>query len=310
MLQISRSGHRLRLVERWYHGNLFQELMKCDLSSIIYGKEKLEWPERIEMAIDIARGMNYLHSCKPIMIHRFDSSSFPFKPIHRDLKSNNLLLDESRRIKISGFPSFARMWPLSDFGTAITKEKMGTEMAGTGKPVFFWIQFHKPLGWALRDSEEKSQTKRRTYFRKCCRTELLLIGQIWCCPLGALSEEGSLGYPHEYPGFNNYRCFIEIFRLSQESDMLASDCYCQMPQKAVPTPFWTWSKIAGAPNVPHSRHSWVNCEKYTLHKERTLWAPRTSKETKKITCRISSRIFSMSCCNIDHKYLASNMWLF
>ena len=45
---------------------------------------------RLQMALDIARGMNYLHSCKP--------------PIaHRDLKSPNLLVDRDMTVKVCDF---------------------------------------------------------------------------------------------------------------------------------------------------------------------------------------------------------------
>lgn len=47
----------------------------------------------MKMATDTARGMNYLHSCKPPIIHR-------------DLKSPNLLVDKDFTIK-------ARMHKLS-----------------------------------------------------------------------------------------------------------------------------------------------------------------------------------------------------
>ena len=51
---------------------------------------ELSWKERRQLALDTARGMNYLHE-KPTPI------------LHRDLKSLNLLLDQSRRVKLADF---------------------------------------------------------------------------------------------------------------------------------------------------------------------------------------------------------------
>lgn len=82
------------------------ELMKGDLTSLLLGKEKLEWKERIEMATDIARGMNYLHCMEEVLVHR-------------DLKSGNTLVDEHLRVKIS------------DFGSIIRKKELDTTIVGT-----------------------------------------------------------------------------------------------------------------------------------------------------------------------------------
>lgn len=46
----------------------------------------LEEKHKVRMAMDIARGMNYLHSCRPPVIHR-------------DLKSPNLLVDKDFTVK-------------------------------------------------------------------------------------------------------------------------------------------------------------------------------------------------------------------
>ncbi|GJR45981.1 PAC motif-containing protein [Tanacetum coccineum] len=51
---------------------------------------RLDWKRRLHMAVDIARGMNYLHSCHPPIVHR-------------DLKSSNLLVDKNWTVKVGDF---------------------------------------------------------------------------------------------------------------------------------------------------------------------------------------------------------------
>jgi len=51
---------------------------------------ELSWEDRRQLALDTAKGMNYLHD-RPTPI------------LHRDLKSLNLLLDESKRVKLADF---------------------------------------------------------------------------------------------------------------------------------------------------------------------------------------------------------------
>ncbi|XP_024545123.1 dual specificity protein kinase shkD-like [Selaginella moellendorffii] len=50
----------------------------------------LDLRRRLRMALDIARGMNYLHHCKPPIVHR-------------DLKSSNLLVDKDWTVKVGDF---------------------------------------------------------------------------------------------------------------------------------------------------------------------------------------------------------------
>ncbi|XP_052736772.1 putative leucine-rich repeat receptor-like serine/threonine-protein kinase At2g19230 isoform X3 [Vigna angularis] len=69
-------------------GNLQEHLSACfvEKSSSVLG-----WKERVEIALDAASGLDYLHNgCKPPIIHR-------------DLKGSNILLDENMRAKISDF---------------------------------------------------------------------------------------------------------------------------------------------------------------------------------------------------------------
>eukprot|EP01116_Phalansterium_solitarium_P008208 TRINITY_DN2170_c0_g1_i1.p1 TRINITY_DN2170_c0_g1~~TRINITY_DN2170_c0_g1_i1.p1 ORF type:complete len:192 (+),score=42.35 TRINITY_DN2170_c0_g1_i1:257-832(+) len=70
----------------------------------------LSWSLIIRIAMDVARGMNYLHKCTPIIIHR-------------DLKSHNLLVDETFKVKVC------------DFGLArLLGQQTDKEMTSCGTP--------------------------------------------------------------------------------------------------------------------------------------------------------------------------------
>ena len=60
----------------------------------------LDDKRRLRMALDVARGMNYLHSCRPPIVHR-------------DLKSPNLLVDKDWTCKVplwQSIPSAVHAW--------------------------------------------------------------------------------------------------------------------------------------------------------------------------------------------------------
>ena len=72
------------------HG-LVTELMSCSLHDRIHDTEfELPVAKLAPMALDIGRGMAYLHSREPPVLHR-------------DLKSANILVDSALRLKITDF---------------------------------------------------------------------------------------------------------------------------------------------------------------------------------------------------------------
>jgi len=72
---------------------------------------KIDWKLKMRLAIDAARGMDYLHSCQPPIIHR-------------DLKNSNLLIDKKWRCKVA------------DFGISRIKPSRTQTMTLVGTPAY------------------------------------------------------------------------------------------------------------------------------------------------------------------------------
>ncbi|CAA3017809.1 Tyrosine kinase [Olea europaea subsp. europaea] len=100
-------------------GSLFRLLQR--------NTSKIDWRRRINMALDIARGVNYLHHFNPPIVHR-------------DLKSSNLLVDKNWAVKVG------------DFGLSRLKhETYLTTKTGKGTP-----QWMAPEVLRNEPSDEKS----------------------------------------------------------------------------------------------------------------------------------------------------------
>ncbi|KAJ8553457.1 hypothetical protein K7X08_024135 [Anisodus acutangulus] len=78
---------------------------------------QLDERRRLRMALDAARGMNYLHNCTPVIVHR-------------DLKSPNLLVDKNWVVKVCdfGLSKMKHSTFLSSRSTAGTAEWMAPEV--------------------------------------------------------------------------------------------------------------------------------------------------------------------------------------
>lgn len=108
---------RVLIYEFVPNGNLDQHLHESQWNV-------LDWPKRMKIAIGAARGLAYLHEgCNP-------------KIIHRDIKSSNILLDDSYEAQVADF-GLARL--TDDTNTHVSTRVMGTfgymapEYATSGK---------------------------------------------------------------------------------------------------------------------------------------------------------------------------------
>ncbi|XP_062170272.1 calcium/calmodulin-regulated receptor-like kinase 1 [Alnus glutinosa] len=79
--------------EKGQHMLIYVYMSKGSLASHLYSEkhEPLGWDLRVDIALDVARGLEYLH----------DGAVPPV--IHRDIKSSNILLDQSMRARVADF---------------------------------------------------------------------------------------------------------------------------------------------------------------------------------------------------------------
>ncbi|KAL3366592.1 hypothetical protein AABB24_011341 [Solanum stoloniferum] len=106
---VTRSPHLSIVTEFLHRGSLYRLIHRPN--------HQLDERRRLRMALDAARGMNYLHNCTPMIVHR-------------DLKSPNLLVDKNWVVKVCDF-GLSRMKHstfLSSRSTAGTAEWMAPEV--------------------------------------------------------------------------------------------------------------------------------------------------------------------------------------
>ena len=78
------------------------------------GGRTLRWRQRVQVAFDVADGLNYLHN-------------YTNPPcVHKNLKSSNVLLDADLRAKVSSF-GLARAVTAADGGAQLTRHVVGTQ---------------------------------------------------------------------------------------------------------------------------------------------------------------------------------------
>ncbi|CAK8563469.1 unnamed protein product [Lathyrus sativus] len=103
---IDKGNERILITEFVPNGTLREHL------DGLFGKI-LDFNQRLEIAIDVAHGLTYLHLYAEKQI------------IHRDVKSSNILLTERMRAKVADF-GFAKLGPVSNDHTHISTKVKGT----------------------------------------------------------------------------------------------------------------------------------------------------------------------------------------
>ena len=136
----------LSIVTEFLHrGSLFKLLHKAQPPAIKAAMNAES--RRLRMALDVAKGMHYLHSCTPVIVHR-------------DLKSPNLLVDKHWVVKVCDF-GLSRMKNhtfLSSKSNAGTPEWMAPEVLRNEPSdeksdvfsfgVIFWELLTQQIPWA------------------------------------------------------------------------------------------------------------------------------------------------------------------
>ncbi|KAL2904446.1 hypothetical protein RDABS01_003156 [Bienertia sinuspersici] len=92
---------------------VYEYLQNKSLDKVLFGDSNLElnWAQRFEVCLGVARGLTYLHQESRLRI------------VHRDVKSSNILLDSDLNPKISDF-GLAKLYDDK-------KTHMSTGVAGT-----------------------------------------------------------------------------------------------------------------------------------------------------------------------------------
>jgi hypothetical protein len=101
-------SERLLVYEFMAHGSLYQHLHGKDPNL----KRRLNWARRVTIAVQAARGIEYLHGYACPLV------------IHRDIKSSNILIDEDHNARVADF-CLPILGP-ADSGTPLSELPAGT----------------------------------------------------------------------------------------------------------------------------------------------------------------------------------------
>ncbi|KAL0307965.1 UNVERIFIED_CONTAM: Serine/threonine-protein kinase STY13 [Sesamum angustifolium] len=124
-------------------------------------RKKLAFKVVVQMALDLARGLSYLHSQKIV---------------HRDVKTENMLLDKTRTVKIA------------DFGVARVEASNPNDMTGRQEPLVTWLRRYVVWSWILNSRSSCTflhiVLNGNPYNRKCDVYSFgICLWEIYCCDM-------------------------------------------------------------------------------------------------------------------------------
>ncbi|KAJ0106026.1 hypothetical protein Patl1_18104 [Pistacia atlantica] len=105
----SSDNHFYLIYEYVQHGSLNEHLH----DPLLKGRSPLSWIERVHIAVDAARGIEYIH----------DHTKARY--VHRDIKTSNILLDQGHRAKVADF-GLARLVERSNEEDFVATRLVGT----------------------------------------------------------------------------------------------------------------------------------------------------------------------------------------
>ncbi|XVF34100.1 hypothetical protein REPUB_Repub18cG0028300 [Reevesia pubescens] len=188
--------------EKGQHILVYVYMSKGSLASHLYSEnhEPLSWNLRVYIALDVARGLEYLH----------DGAVPPV--IHRDIKSSNILLDQSMRARVA------------DFG--LSREEMVNKHAANIRGTFGYLD---PEYISTRSFTKKSDV----YSYGVLLFELIagrnpLQGLMEYVELAAMSTEGKVGW--EEIADSRLDGKFDVQELNEVA-VLAYKCVSRVPRK-------------------------------------------------------------------------------
>ncbi|XP_008244328.1 PREDICTED: calcium/calmodulin-regulated receptor-like kinase 1 [Prunus mume] len=188
--------------EKGQHMLIYVYMSKGSLASHLYSEkhEPLSWDLRVLIALDVARGLEYLH----------DGAVPPV--IHRDIKSSNILLDQSMRARVA------------DFG--LSREEMVDKHAANIRGTFGYLD---PEYISTRNFTKKSDV----YSFGVLLFELIAgrnpqQGLMEYVELAAMNTEGKVGWEEIVDSRLNGNCHMQELN---EVAALAYKCVNRAPKK-------------------------------------------------------------------------------